>query len=169
MDVDFLLFYDPMRYELATLKTSSFAWKKNEGVTKAHGTLFPFVSKSKRENPKKQLIAYQRLLQYQKKKQQLALENKVKILTNKETLIQEKYRLIEKQEILIKHKDEVIQDKVTMIQKLYEELNQNNIKIDTIMSAIQKVTDFPIRKNPIHKYKAYKMMLKTYYQVKSSK
>ncbi len=162
MDVDFLLFYNPMRYELVTLRTSSFAWKKNEGVRKAHGTLFPFVSKSKRENSKKQLIAYQRLLKYQTKQQQLILENKTKILTNKEILIQEKDKLIE-------NKNKVITDKINSLQKLHAEVNDTNNNIKTLMSAIQKITKFPITRSPVHKYKAYKIMLKTFHKLQRLK
>ncbi len=84
MDVDFLLFYSPIRFEPETLKTSRFAWKENEGIITADGTIFPFVPKNKRENPKKQLIAYQRLLQYQTKAHNLKIENKINLLQKRQ-------------------------------------------------------------------------------------
>jgi len=162
MDVDFLLFYAPMRFEIGTLKNSDFAWKKEKGIIKAQGTLFPFVPKAKRENPKEQLIAYQRLLKYQKKQQQLILENKAKILTNKEILIQEKDKLIE-------NKNKIIADNINSLQKLHEEVNDTNNNIKTLMSAIQEITKFPIIRSPIHKYKAYKIMLKTFHTLQRLK
>lgn len=152
MDVDFILFYASLRFELETLKISNFAWKKNENIIKAHGTLFPFIPQPKRESPKKQLIAYKRLLRYQTKKQQHILENNLKMLKNKETLIQEK--------------DKEIEGKINLIQKLYEEINKNTNQTETILNDIQKITKFSILKNPIKKYKAYKKVLTTYDTIK---
>ena len=46
IDIDFIIFYAPIRYELTILKPTHFAWDKNKGVIEARGNIFPFVLKS---------------------------------------------------------------------------------------------------------------------------
>ncbi|MCK5535979.1 MAG: glycosyltransferase, partial [Bacteroidales bacterium] len=65
MDVSFILFFSPtIRYKVKILQNSNFAWDENKGIVNAEGTLFPFVVKSERENPKYQEIANMRLEKY---------------------------------------------------------------------------------------------------------
>ncbi len=125
MDVDFLLFYAPLRYEVPSLHNLDFAWDKNKGIIKAHGNIFPFVSKLKKEDHKSQLLAYARLVRYQDKlfnTQKQQLENQTKMIG--------KYKLM--------------------------------------MKTIQNVIKISITKSPIHKYKAYKIMVETYFNITKS-
>ena len=104
---DFILFYAPLRYEVVSLKNINFAWHKDKGMMETHGTIFPFVYKSKREDYGSQLIAYKRLVRYQ--------EGKIK---NDEAVIQEKNKVIEEQKNSIKYtkiKNETIMQSIQKV------------------------------------------------------
>lgn len=64
MNIEFIVFYAPMRYETSLLNNTGFAWNKANGIIEPHGSIFPFVSKQTQENPELQLAAYQRLDKY---------------------------------------------------------------------------------------------------------
>lgn len=141
MNVEFIVFYAPMRYGTSLLNNTGFAWNKINGIIEPHGSIFPFVSKQTQENPQLQLTAYQRLHNYQL----LRIGNQNKKISQLQ---------------------KTIDVKVNLLQKKNEEISQANNKLKTLLSTIQRITEFSIRKHPIHKYKAYKSMLQTYYKSK---
>ena len=145
--VDLLLFYAPLRYTVTSLQNSVFAWDRRKGIISAKGNVFPFIPKSVRENTETQLIAYQRLLQYQTKRDQRILDDKIKVLTKEKKLVADTTRLLQKKD---------------------EEISQINNRLKTLLGSIQKITEFSITRNPIQKYKAYKAMLNIYYKIKRS-
>ncbi len=63
--IDLILFYAPIRYEVQGLRNIDIAWLKEIGLVKADGTLFPFMDKTKREDPELQRIAKLRFMEYQ--------------------------------------------------------------------------------------------------------
>ncbi len=97
-EVDFILFYAPLRYEILTLKNLDFAWDKDKGMIEARGTIFPFVFKSKREDIKSQLIAHQREVQYLKykfKKDDESSKKKLDSLNHKQNKIRNLKKMLD--------------------------------------------------------------------------
>ncbi len=90
MDAANILFYAPLRYKVVNLKHSEFAWDKDEGIVNTHGTVFPFVFKSRREDNKLQLAAYQKELKYIKYKSSMDTkisQKKLDTVTNRYNII----------------------------------------------------------------------------------
>ena len=157
LKVNDILFYAPLKYETDTLQICTLAWDKQKGIITAIGNTFPFVPKSKREHPKSQLLAYQRLVEYQKKQlkqKELMYNQKVNLLTNKELMIQKKDKQIN---ILQQN----LQEQNNKFQKQYDEFQ-------LLSNSIQEITLYPIKINPIRKYAAYKSMLQIYYNMKKN-
>ncbi len=92
MNVEFIVFYAPMRFETSLLNSTGFAWNKANGLIEPRGSIFPFVSKQTQKNPQLQLTAYQRLHQYQllrignQNKQIKILDKKISLEVNKKKL-----------------------------------------------------------------------------------
>lgn len=65
-------------------------------------------------------------------------------------------------------KDKIInlEKEIRNKEKTIEDTNSKN---ETMMNAIQQVMNFPLIKNPIHKYKAYKTMLQIYFELQNIK
>jgi len=164
MDVDFIIFYAPVRYGISRFNNSDFAWKKDKGIVKAKGTFFPFLLKSIREDSKLQLIAYKRLHRYKvkfftkaqadRKKEQILIKKQEKDIANKEKLIKEKDFFIQNQWSIIDKKSQIIMDQEKVI--------------DSLLGAINNVKGHTILKSPKQKYKAYIDMLNIYKKIRPS-
>ena len=89
------------------------------------------------------------------------LDDLVKKFEQQNKTIKDKDKTIETQNSTIK-------DKASLLQKTSQRANQIASKEKTITGAIQNMIQYPILKHPVKKYKAYKKMLKIYYQVKAS-
>ncbi len=144
---DAMLFYAPIRYELSSLQ-NIFAWSYDKGIIPPYGTIFPFVYKAKRSDPKLQVTAYKRLLQYTT------------------SLLQKKEQFSQKQQKVLKKHEE-------SIQKLNKSLDHKNLLLQKkttthreLLNAIKQIMRYPILKKPIKKYYAYKEMLSLYQQIK---
>ena len=175
MDVDIILFYAPLRYESPLLHNCKFAWRRDKGIINSNGNIFPFVFGKKRENNDNQLIAYHHLERYNEKKQMdlnHIIERQQKTISNREKTIKGKEYLIKKQQQTINNREKTIKGQKYLIKKLeaqYEKNIQNTKDLTTLLNSIQKVTHYSITKNPIQKYKAYKIMLKTYWRIQRFK
>lgn len=141
MHVEHILFYAPLRYDIASLISSHFALNNDADVLQANGTLFPFVSKSQRINHELQIIAQQRLLQYQAKikTQKEIQKNKHKLVSiiipcyNQELYLQETVESVVTQnypniEIIIVNDGSTDASKA-VAQKLSFEYKTKNIRI----------------------------------------
>lgn len=134
MDITYLIFYASIQYEMGALKNSIYSWNKGEGIIKAEGNSFPFISKLERESIENQLIAYQLLNQYKIKvveprtekqisQYQVSIKNRENTITGKEYLIDKLTTMNEKQRNTIENRNRTIQGKVYLIDKL-ETINE---------------------------------------------
>lgn len=172
MGIDFLLFYAPLRYHAPSLQNIDFAWDKDKGIVETRGSIFPFVFKSERENPDSQLLAYKRLAAYQalrlnRKSNELRTEiaRQIKMREDKEMLIRKRDKLIEHKDKANKERIIIIEGNNRLIEQQKKTIDKADIRSEVIMSAIQKAISFPITKNPIQKYRAYKSMVQTYFDI----
>lgn len=62
--IDILIFYAPLRYEIPVLINAEFSWNNTNGLVKTHGNIFPYVTKSKREDTQLQQVSKLRLNSY---------------------------------------------------------------------------------------------------------
>jgi glycosyltransferase involved in cell wall biosynthesis len=90
----------------------------------------------------------------------LAVKNDPEYVYEIEILAKETSLKTAKQEI--NHYKKIIEDN----NKLIEQQKQTIDNTTAVIGAIQKLTQYPIKKHPIKKYNAYKKMLKTYFQIK---
>ncbi len=61
---------------------------------------------------------------------------------------------------------QLVDKKTTTINKIHKEINQYKLMLETIMKTIQNIFKIPITKSPIQKYRAYKSMITTYFNIK---
>ncbi len=187
INVDYLLFYAPIRYIVDGLICFNTAYKKNIGLMKTDGDQFPFVHK----NSKRQLIATKNLVNYKNallmeldnkdaliKNKNKLLEKQNRIINDKNALIKNKNILLEKQDTIIQEKNAAIKNKNILLEKQNRIINDKNALIknknillekqDTIIQEfkedIQNVINFSIKKYPFKKYKAYKKLCRHYYK-----
>jgi len=184
LGTDLIFFYSPLRYEVPKLQNSEYAWDKNKGMVNTEGTLFPFVPKSVKDDPQMQLIAHQRLEQYQEYikikldnlqyKYNIDTENSQKELDS----LQHKYNidinLAKKKLDSLQHKYNIdtassqkkfdsLQHKYNIntvnAQKKFDSLQHKyNVEIDKIYNFFS--TKFYI--NPLEKLKAYRKLYMFY-------
>ena len=140
LNVENILFYASLRYEVAGLKHSPFSWSITQGIIDAEGSIFPFVQKSKRENTELQLLAYQRLTKYNDKQ-------------------------LDHQQHLLEKKDAWFKSNEVRITQQTQEITKLETENRTIKASIEKLISYSIKKHPIKKYKAYKSLLQTYYKL----
>ncbi len=141
-EADFVLFYAPLRYEVSPLKNLAFSWDKNGGIINTYGTIFPFIFKSKRENDKSQLIAYQRELKYIKYRSNMNNEAAKKKLDS----LRHKYNI----------DTEISQKKLDTVTNNY----------NLIMKSISNLIKVPAKTKPLQKISAYKSLKKAYFELR---
>ncbi len=103
------------------------------------------------------------------KDQHIVIKKRVEIIEKQKAQIQEINRLLELNSTTIKDQKKIIEDKVNLLRKIDEDFNRSKTKQEAMMHAVHQVISFPLTKNPIDKYKAYKSMLQIYHNLVSSK
>ena len=192
-NLNFIIFYAPMRYTVSHLTNCDFAWNKDNGIVEAHGTIFPFIFRSKREKPELQLVAYKRLRKHlesipgdlekqlkhwQKENRKMhnkmigqsnLLEKRKDLINDKDDLLEKRKLMIDNQSGLLEKRKHLINDKDTLLEKRKDLIDTQTDKLQKqvrLIQSIENITQFSILKNPIQKYKVYKTMLAEYSKLK---
>lgn len=79
-----------------------------------------------------------------------------------EQQIEKQQKTISNREEAIRSKEHLIAEQLQTIESLQVKVNQNESKMNEILSTIQKVMMTPAARHPIKKYKLYKSLLKIY-------
>ncbi len=180
LGTDFVIFYSNIRYLLPELKNFDLAWKKNKGYIKCKGTVFPFIFKLERENPRSQQLACSRQSNYLNRVvepenlkfraliggQKFQLDKQKNLMQDKDVLLEKRKDLIiaqaESQKSQLDKQKNLMQDKDALLEKRKDLIIAQSAKLykqEQLRKHIDKIATVSGLKSLIRKYKAYKNIL----------
>ena len=150
-EVDRVLWYAPLRYEVDGLQTLPFTWSRTSGFQELRGTVFPYIPRTTEEKLALQPIACERLQQYTDYLQD-DLKKRREWLKHLSTMLDKdaQYQMIQEKDAVIKERGklyDVLAQKDAVIKergKLYDVLAQKDKELANRKISLGEKTELLI-------------------------